>query len=190
MIDDKLYFIAIVIKRELQDEIIGFKEFVAREFGSKAALRSPPHITLHMPFRKRIKKEQMIISGLQKLSEGHNQFAINLNGFGCFKPRVIFVDVPLNDPLQTLQKSVVEFGRKVLKIDNANYKDKPFHPHITVAFRDLRKAKFATAWSYFREKGFEATYYVESVDLLRHNGKFWDVIHEAPLKNPNLDLKS
>ncbi len=44
------YFIAIVIPEPFQVELMDIKNIVKDKFNSKGALRSPAHITLHMPF--------------------------------------------------------------------------------------------------------------------------------------------
>jgi 2'-5' RNA ligase len=60
-----------------------------------------------------------------------------------------------------------------LSIHNANYREKPFHPHITIAFRDLKKAIFNEAWDYYSNRLFQEEFTAESVTLLKHNGQFW-----------------
>lgn len=48
---DALYFIALVLPSPLYEEVTRLKEYFRDRYNSKAALRSPPHITLHMPFK-------------------------------------------------------------------------------------------------------------------------------------------
>ena len=66
--------------------------------------------------------------------------------------------------------------RRELKLDNANYKDRPFHPHITIAFRDLKKPMFYEAWEYFGGLKFNGRFSVEEVNLLKHEGGKWNVV--------------
>ncbi len=170
---ESLYFIAIVIPEPLQGEITRLKMDVAEKFGSSHALKSPAHITLHMPFKWKDKK----IDALQKVMKQINQdlqlFTVELDGFGFFEPRVVFVDVSENETLNTLQKKVVDLCRKELKLDNANYRNKPFHPHVTIGFRDLRKRMFFEAKKFYSQKQISASLVVERVDLLKHDGKKW-----------------
>jgi hypothetical protein len=46
----RLYFIAHVPEEPVFADLMALKTAVRDLYGSKAALRSPPHITLHMPF--------------------------------------------------------------------------------------------------------------------------------------------
>ncbi|MFM7858912.1 MAG: 2'-5' RNA ligase family protein, partial [Flammeovirgaceae bacterium] len=64
---------------------------------------------------------------------------------------------------------------------NANYKGQPFQPHVTIAFRDLRKPMFERAWEEFKHRNFKAEFTVDSIALLKHNGKHWNVIMEFPM---------
>ena len=56
---------------------------------------------------------------------------------------------------------------------------RPFHPHITIATRDLRKSAFAEAWPQVADQSFEQTFTANGTGLLRHNGHVWEVIHTA-----------
>ena len=56
---EKRYFLAIIPPEKIEKEIYGLKELVADKFHSKAALRSPAHITLHMPFLWKEAKEKV-----------------------------------------------------------------------------------------------------------------------------------
>ena len=53
------YFIALIPPEPLFTQIHQLKIYCSEAFGSKAALRSPPHLTLHMPFEWTSKKTGM-----------------------------------------------------------------------------------------------------------------------------------
>jgi 2'-5' RNA ligase len=72
-----------------------------------------------------------------------------------------------------------------LNLFNAQYKDQPFHPHLTLAFRDLKKPAFYKAWQEFKEKKCEATFSVTEIVLLKHNGKIWNVYNNFILTTNN-----
>jgi 2'-5' RNA ligase len=55
-----------------------------------------------------------------------------------------------------------------------------FHPHMTIATRDLSEEAFLAAWPEFCGRSFEATFTVNSLFLLKHNGKTWDIFREFP----------
>lgn len=172
---ESLYFIAILPSSQIQEQIRALKNEVAERFNSKMALRSPGHITLHMPFRWKDKKKTILMEMMGKLNEEIVPFEVELNGFGFFEPRVVYVNVEENEPLREFHKRVVHHCRTDLKIFNSNYKNKVFRPHITIAFRDLKKPKFNEARAYFKERKFLTKLEVEQATLLEYDGKRWIV---------------
>ncbi len=172
----KLYFVAIVPPAKIQEEVTQLKVLIAERFNSKHALKSPPHITLHMPFRWKESKLDILQETIEKINAEIESFQIELNGFAFFEPRVVYVDVVENDTLMELQKTVVDACRKSLKLENGNYKNRPFKPHMTIGFRDLRKPDFYQAKEYFKRREFNAKFQVDQVRLLKYDGAKWSLI--------------
>jgi 2'-5' RNA ligase len=88
-----------------------------------------------------------------------------------------------NDNLEALHLNLHQYCKKNLNVFNANYKDKGFLPHLTLAFRDLKKPMFAKAWEEFEHKDYAGEFSVENFVLLKHNGKIWEIFQEFPLEN-------
>ncbi len=176
--DDKrrLYFIAIIPPTPFFEEALKAKQYFAEHYSSRGALKSPPHITLRMPFMWKEEKEDTLISAVAKFSEKNEPIQIQFNHFGCFPPRVIFIDVKKSEPLNLIQRNLQLFCKQELNLFNANDKEFAFNPHLTVAFRDLKKSAFQKAWEEFREKKFEGEFIVETVTLLKHSGKQWETL--------------
>ncbi|WP_421763876.1 RNA 2',3'-cyclic phosphodiesterase [Ekhidna sp.] len=173
---ESLYFIAVVPPGDIQEEITQLKHEIAEKYGSSHALKSPPHITLHMPFKWKEKRFNELANVMNKLNEDLTPFQVELKGFDFFEPRVVFVDVAENEKLNQLQKEVVNACRKELKLDNANYKDRPFHPHVTIGFRDLKKQMFYAARKEFENRALNYEFTVHRVELLKHDGFRWNVV--------------
>ncbi len=174
------YFIAIVVPEPFQYDIMAFKQLIADKYNSKAALRSPAHITLHMPFEWKEEKENILIETLQQFSFKED-FVIELQNFSCFAPRVIFVDVLKSELLTKLQSDLVIYMKRNLLLFNQADDMRGFHPHVTIAFRDLRKEKFHGAFSYFKTQTYNALFKAGSFCLLKHTGKEWKAHKEFPL---------
>ncbi len=175
------YFIGIVPPSPVYDQALELKNYFKDTFKSKASLNSPPHITLHMPFEWKVAKESELIDSIQQLSSRLTPVEINLKDFDCFSPRVIFIKVAYSDALKVIQQRVHQFCKKELGIFNADYKDRPFHPHITIAFRDLKKPAFFQSWQEFKHKTFDAQFLANSMCLLKHDGKKWEVMRRFML---------
>lgn len=134
-----------------------------------------------MPFQWKEEKEKMLVEKLSGFTTRFHSFEIKLLNFNCFPPRVIYIDVVKNDELEKLQNELQRFCKKELNLFNANYKEFAFHPHLTLAFRDLKKQQFLTAWEEFKEKKFEKTCRVEAISLLKHDSEKWNVLTEFAL---------
>jgi 2'-5' RNA ligase len=162
------YLIAILPPDPIATEIYKLKEYFRDKYSSKASLNSPAHITLHMPFE--YGKEEL----LSRIHEIKFQpFNIELKNFNCFEPGVIFIDVKRNESLISLQREVASFLKAEFNIFNSNYRDQPFHPHITVAFRDLKKPMFRDAWNEFKNKNYTGLFELKHISILKHDGRFW-----------------
>lgn len=180
MPEKPLYFIAIVPPEPFRNQAWKLKEHFRDRYNSKASLNSPPHITLFPPF-KLVKEEQELVEALKDIAANFNPFMVSLENFGAFPPRVIFIDVLRNPRMDLLQqkikKIIPEFAQKDPKLNQ----DRPFHPHMTLAFRDLSKEDFKKAWQEFKEEELSYSWEAESFTLLRHNGNRWEEKQEIEL---------
>jgi len=173
----QLYFIALIPPSPFLEAAQELKEYFRDHFHSKASLNSPPHITLHMPFQWKEKKEEKLVTALREFSSGQRCFSISFHNFSCFAPRVIYIDLAPSEPLSILQHDLHRFCKIKLNLFNAQYRDLPFHPHLTLAFRDLKKEHFVAAWEDFKEKKFTGEFVVDAISLLKHTGNHWKVFH-------------
>lgn len=171
-----LYFIAILPHQELQNEVTDLKKYMAANYSSKAALSSPPHITLYPPFRENVEIEKKIINSLSDFGPKQNQFKLTLNGFGCFKPRTIFITPEENISLNKLQSNLLSHLKTTINLSDPQNEKSSYHPHMTIATRDLEKSLFFKAWDEFRTKEFYRRFEANSLALLKHNGKYWEIL--------------
>lgn len=177
----QLYFIAIVPPSPVREQVWALKEYFREHYNSKASLNSPPHITLHMPFQWKLGKEENLIHSLQAFADSQKQFHISLQNFSAFEPRVIYIDIAANENLKHLQQELMRFCKTNLNLFHAQYRDLPFHPHVTLAFRDLKKAMFERAWAEFQTKSYQADFLANQITLLKHDGKTWNELRHFSL---------
>lgn len=172
----QMYFIAIVLPEDLNQKIMKYKNMMLEKYNCKVGLKSPAHITVTAPFWLDEEKEKQLLSDLNIIGQTSQTFTIVTSNFSAFKPRTIFVEVKQNDQLEALKRSADDFFRNNsfynIKIDT-----RPFHPHITIATRDLSKKDFFEIWPWFEEKKFLEEWIAEGISVLRHNKKDWDVIY-------------
>jgi 2'-5' RNA ligase len=176
-----LYFIAIIPPSPIFEQASELKNHFKQHYQSKAALNSPPHITLHMPFEWKVKKEEELVSKLSVFSKNKETLELELKNFGCFVPRVIYINVLESEVLRNSQRELHRFCKIELNIFNAQYKDLPFHPHVTLAFRDLKKPMFEKAWEEFKDREFSGFFIADHFTLLKQNGKVWELFKKFSL---------
>ena len=173
-----MYFIALVLPPLLNEKILNWKNFMYQRYECKVGLKSPAHITIVPPFWMEEEKENILLADVNDLCKTLSPLIVRTQNFSAFKPRTIFIDVEKNHALESLKETSDKFFKQ-----NRPYKIKidarPFHPHITIATRDLFKKTFYEAWPTFEKEKFEEEWLADSLSVLRHNKKNWDVIQTS-----------
>jgi len=180
--DHSLYFFAIVPPEKVQTCVTEIKKDFKDRYNAKHALKSPPHITLIPPFEYKYSEEKRLIENLELFSSEEVSFLQKLENFGTFPPKVIYIGVLKSEYLSNIYNRFRKFMAKNLGLENISQDSRKFKPHMTVAFRDLTTENFYLAKSEYEQKRISFSYEVQSISLLRHNGKFWDIVHEAHFK--------
>jgi 2'-5' RNA ligase len=177
-----LYFIAIVTPADINQQVLEWKNYMLQRFHCKVALKSPAHITLIPPFKMPVTQQAAMEQALRLFTTPQHSFSIQLKNFAAFKPRVIYVHVQPNTHLSDLQASL---EAKLLQYRHFPIKkeDRPFHPHVTIANRDLNAADFPLAWQYFQQITYEVSFTANAISLLKHNGHTWEIVNAFPLRN-------
>ncbi|WP_445383770.1 2'-5' RNA ligase family protein [Robiginitalea sp. IMCC43444] len=179
--EKSLYLLALVPPEELREAVRRLKEEMKERFQASHALKVPAHITLQMPFWRTLPQLEKLEKYLERFSIGQNPFEIDLSGFGAFPPRVIFIKIANPGPVEIIYRALQEKINEVLEISKP-YRQLPFHPHMTIATRDLKEPAFEEAWPEFNKRSFKSSFTAKSLFLLRHNGKFWEWFREYPFK--------
>lgn len=170
------YFLAIVLPEPIQTLAHEVKEHFRDRYVSKGALRSPAHITLHMPFQWKEKKEALLFDLLAQATN-EKKFHLRFDGFGAFVPRTIFIKNKESSDLMGFQSRLAQHAKRHMNLFNATH-NRGYHPHMTVAFRDLKKDQFDKSWAEFENKSFDHEFEVNSFWLLKHDSKRWNAYRE------------
>ncbi|MDX2100041.1 MAG: 2'-5' RNA ligase family protein [Leptolyngbyaceae cyanobacterium bins.59] len=167
------FFVALLPPEEIQVQVSAIKQQFADRYDSKAALKSPPHITLQPPFEWAIDDVSTIQNQLYLFAQTHPAIPITLNGFGAFPPRVIYVDVVKSSELLHLRQDLIQEFKTVFNLVNPIDEQRPFAPHMTVAFRDLSRDHFKAAWPEFQTQSIHFDFVATHLTLLIHKGQRW-----------------
>ena len=175
----KMYFLGVLAPPEVNEKILQWKYYMRDHFGCVVALRSPAHITLIPPFWMKEEMEEDLIKDVNSFSIGQQEFQIELQDFDAFKPRVIFAQVNDNPLLSQLQASFLDYliARQKFPIEKES---RPFHPHLTIANRDLLKKDFAPAFDHFKRISYHYRFPVNEIALLKNQSAKWEVIKKIP----------
>jgi 2'-5' RNA ligase len=177
------FFVALLPPAELQSQVTAIKQEVWQTYQSKAALKSPPHITLQPPFLWDEADVERLKQHLAHFAQGHPPVPVTLSGFGAFPPRVIYVDVVREGNLMTIQPALMDYLAETLGIVDKKSRNRRFAPHMTVAFRDFKPATFRQAWPEFKERAFFGKFMAENLTLLKHDGQKWQVFSGFPFSS-------
>lgn len=173
-----MYYIAHVLPPPLNQQVEEWKLFFRDTYGCSVALKSPAHITLIAPFWMMPHQEEALLTETDQFAATQTPFTLNANGFGAFRPRTIFVALQPND---NLAQAKMQLEQQLVQQEQFGIKKERrlFHPHITLATRDLSQTDFYEAWEHFEQKPYEASWEATGVSVLRHNRRNWDVLHTA-----------
>lgn len=185
---EPLFFVALLPPQSIQDQVTEIKHYIAERYGSRHALKSPPHITLQPPFSWSLDRLDELKRSLSLFAQFQATISITLDGFSAFPPRVIYVHVDRTEPLLALHRNLIEHLGTTVNLVDPKETSRPFAPHMTVAFRDLTKQNFKLAWEEFKGRSSEASrsdalyfeFTASALTLLAHNGQRWEVDAEFP----------
>lgn len=178
-----LFFIALLPPQDIFAYVNDIKQHFAQNYASRAALKSPPHITLQPPFEWSAENLPVLEESLGNFTRNQNTVPIILSGFGAFPPRVIYVNVIKTPALLNIQAQLSSYLENNLGIVDAKSKNRPFSPHMTVAFKDLSKQNFQAAWPEYKDRELQFTFSATHLTLLRHDGSRWNIHSEFPFSS-------
>lgn len=143
-----------------------------------------PHITLIAPFKRPGNFETEIHLNLQDYFSHVSPFPINIKGYGSFQKasKVIFYKIEKSKELLGMHKELVHFMRNNLKFSDRET-SYMYHPHITIAYRDLNDENFEKAWNEYESKEFTSVFKCDKVYLLKHDYTRWQILSVFNLGN-------
>jgi 2'-5' RNA ligase len=161
-----MYYITLLCPPEIDEPIAEHKNMMRETFGCEVAAKHPAHVTLIAPFFLSDGKYRELIEKLETFESIVSEIQVDVDGYGQFHERVIFADVQVTDNLNAMQEQLENY----LRNDGFPFikeAKKPFHPHITIATRDLKDTDFAAAWANFEGKSFTGSFTTNTFHLMK-----------------------
>ena len=170
-----LYYAAVLPDEEVSRAVRQLQVEIARKTGAKRALKNRPHITLIPPIRvddSQWAQWQPLLSKPMDISP----FTVEFSGFGFFRNRVAFIRVEECTQLHAVRTGLIR--RIPRPIHNLS---SPFHPHCTLATRDVTAQRMGWIRKMLEGRQFTAQFPVMEVHFFRHNGSAWLPDFSVPL---------
>lgn len=174
-----MFYIAVLCSPEIDNKIQAHKVWMRERFGCTVALKSAAHITLIPPFWLANEQEPLLIETLHTFVTSIQPFTVHLKHFGHFGNKVIFAAVEENHLLGSLRKAT-ENHFAVPFHNSIQPDDRPFHPHVTIANRDIKPGDFNKAWAHFEKQNFDETFTASKISLLKLSPGKWNRIADQP----------
>jgi len=174
-----MYYVAVVCPVSVNKKVLEHKKWMKEQFGCVVALKSPAHITLIPPFWMEEIKEADLVTATHDFKTDINPISIQLNGFSHFGDRVLLITVIDNPQLSQLKNEIEKHFNSVFPFIKKG--EKPFHPHITIANRDMKPSVFIKAWQHFSKLAFEESFNCADISLLKLKEGRWQVIAKTNL---------
>lgn len=177
-----LYLTAILPPALLAEEIDNIRKEIADKYKIYAALKPPVHITLYKPLRLPSAQEEHLLQILKSVAFLHYPFEQKLENFDYFNNKTLFIDCVKEPKLDALQSNISELYYKN-KIDADDVKSNTsFHPHITIANRDITPDIFVPLWAEFKNRKLKRSFTIDRFTLLKHDGKKWQPLEDFLLQ--------
>ena len=171
----KRFFVALLPPDKVQAKANKIKGVMRDQYASKAAFRSPPHVTLLAPFEWPISELPLLANALKTFAASQLPIPMTLDGFASFAPHVIYINVVQGDRIMAIQPQLLSHLERTIGLAHKRDQNRSFVPHMTVAFRDLKPNMFRKAWSVFQHQEIHFDFTVGQLTLLIHDGKLWTV---------------
>lgn len=167
-----LYFVAVVPDVPVCSQVEAFRQDLFQRFGTKVALKSPPHITLLPPFHFERSRENELQEAVRNAQKDLSPFEVELHDFDSFPRGVLFVAVKPQPQLEQLWEKVNAAFAEIPGF-KAKHVHEKFHPHMTIGNRDWNEGGFAQARAEYAGKKFHAAFVVKEISLLRLENGRW-----------------
>jgi 2'-5' RNA ligase len=174
------YFLAIVPTGQIQQAADKLKTELKVQLNIRYALKSPAHVTLKMPFSYNEAKEKVLLEKLENFLSTKKALKIKVGGTDTFGKRVIFWKIQADSKLTELQADLKTFCKRELSLVD-ELSDRNYHPHMTIAFKDVKERDFDQAKALIQKSDIDQSWNVCSVELLKRIDGKWVVIHSLKM---------
>jgi len=180
----RLFFLAIIPPSPVYDQVHDLKLLFSREYQTSRALNSPPHITVIPPFQIPLQSLPTLEVFFNEKVSFFQSEQVSLNGFGCFRPHVIYINSQISQEFTAARSQLLHQFYDIFPQPRQD--TRLYHPHMTVAFKDLSPTMFSKAWPVVRVMGFSSSFTIEELVLLKYESGKWVAFRTFPFAGNRL----
>jgi 2'-5' RNA ligase len=169
--DHSFYFTAFLFSEALQQNVEAIKNPLSEITGSKHSLGIVPHVTLISPVQWSVeeinRKKALLAEALVRMQP----FSIRLDGFSSFRRDVLFIRT-------IVPQEIIEWQRELEHLIRSHFPDKfhhpqrEWHPHVTLAFKDLSPEGFDRGMQWLKDRQFVVEETLNGITELIHKGSW------------------
>ena len=171
-----LFFVALLPQGEPKARIHAIKLQNAGRFACRVAMKTPPHITIIPPFRLASDRVNEMIAAVKNHFAPTDNLVVKFGGVSAFEERTIYLDILLNEALKSYDLAAKNLVNAQPELFPAVRFHDVFHPHVTLANRDIAPSDFQEMKSYLESKFYPTESENLKLEVLHLDRGRWEVI--------------
>lgn len=178
------HFIGVLLPEDITLTLEDCRRYMNQAYGCKSGHKTPIHVTLVPPFALQEEfSTRDLVSAIEKYVLPQNLgFLAHIENFDAFGDRTIFANVISSEKWTKLRDETV---KAILKTcPGCTKKDqRPFHPHGTIANRDIPLGVMKKALETMNELNLVEDFPVDNITIFERQGFCWEAVVSIPIKD-------
>ena len=169
------HFIGVLLPDDLARAVEECRRYMNRTYGCRSGYATPVHVALVPPFA--LPRDYTTEDVVEALLRGVPQdfgFIAHTENFDAFGDRTLFAAV-VSSPGWNRLKNAAETTLRGAFPGCLRKDPRPFHPHITVANRDIPPGASTVALRFLNGKKFEEDFPVDNMTVFVCKGGVWKI---------------
>ena len=178
------HFIGVLLPDDLTCVVEECRRYMNRTYGCRSGHATPVHVTLVPPFAlPRDYTTEDVVEALLRGVPQDFSFSARTENFGAFGDRTLFAAVRPAPEWNRL-KNAAETALRGAFPGCLRKDPRPFHPHITVANRDIPPGASTAALRVLNGKKFEEDFPVDNMTVFVRKGGGWEAAQAVAAEFP------
>lgn len=178
------HFIGVLLPEDIAFTLEDCRRYMKQAYGCKSGHKTPIHITLVPPFclQEEFSTKDLVTAIEKDVIPQNLGFSAHIENFDAFGDRTLFANVISNEKWTKLRDETV---KSILKACPRCIKKQqhPFHPHGTIANRDIPLGIIDSALEVMNELNLVEDFPVDNITIFERKGFCWEATISIPIEN-------